>query len=106
MSPDLSCYGSDMLVLIQDPFNDLPFEVVWPDIFTFGGRLDLKSPNRALRHDTILFEEKYQAVPHLISRERRYPLQRLPLTAWSTTFKDKIRVSVKGKDHTGNALSP
>lgn len=26
--------------------------------------------------------------------------------AWSTTFKDKIRVSVKGKDQTGNALSP
>lgn len=34
------------------------------------------------------------------------PRQSGASTAWSTTFKDKIRVSVKGKDPTGNALSP
>ena len=57
MCANLSGDGSDILVLIQDPLNNLPFEVVWPDILTFGRGFDLKSPNRTLCHDAFLFSE-------------------------------------------------
>ena len=57
MCADLGGDGSDMLVLIQDPLNNLPFEIVWPDILTFWRGFDLNSSNRTLCHDAFLFSE-------------------------------------------------
>jgi len=64
-SPVAVLNNSDVVVVIQDTPNDLAFWVRWLDVLSLGRSLDLKPPDRALRHSTFLLEE---SIRHWISR--------------------------------------